>query len=184
MTATSGNFKGSINSGSTITGSTITGGSINIHKGKYYLEMGIDTDHPKVSGLNVSGSGGGIAMNGAGISGFGGASSSNSYTLSSDGHITISPGGSLYLDNSLAGILVKDGEKPTSLSNLVVTKQGNGAQLGNLWVGDDVINADKDLHLNNGGTLYLNNSLTGIKLNGENNKTLKECIIELIKMYK
>ena len=62
----------------------------------------------------------------------------------------------------------------------MVSKQGNGAQLGNLWVGDDVINANVDLHLNNNGILYLNNSLAGIKLNGEGNKTLKQCIIDLI----
>ena len=182
MHASSGTVSGDIISKG-INAGNITAGTLDIRNGEHYLTMGFNTDHPEVSGLNITGSGG-IAMNNNGISGFGGASSSNSYTLSSDGNITISSGGSLYLDNSLAGILVKNEENFTSLSNLVVTKQGNGAQLGTLWVGDDVINADKDLHLNNGGTLYLNNSLTGIKLNGENNKTLKECIIELIKMYK
>lgn len=57
MTATSGNFKGAINSGSTITGSEISGGSINITKGSYYLRMGQSTSNPEVSGLNVGSQG-------------------------------------------------------------------------------------------------------------------------------
>lgn len=54
----------------TITGSTITGGSINISKSGYSFSMGVDTDHPKCSGLNVgsgginfNGTGGGIGIN-------------------------------------------------------------------------------------------------------------------------
>lgn len=36
-----------------ITGSTITGGSINIRGNGYYFDMGVSTDHPNCSGLNV-----------------------------------------------------------------------------------------------------------------------------------
>ena len=53
MYATSGSFTGSINTGSTITGSTISGGSISITKGSYYFNMGVTTNHPSCSGLNV-----------------------------------------------------------------------------------------------------------------------------------
>mgnify|MGYP001622866169 CR=1 FL=1 len=80
MSATNAYFSGNINgssisggslsgasiSGGSVTGSTISGGSISIHKGSYYLEMGLSTDHPRVSGLNVDG--GGINMHGGGIS--------------------------------------------------------------------------------------------------------------------
>lgn len=63
LTARNANFSGAI------TGSTYTAGSINISKNGYYLKMGYGTDHPEVSGLNVT-SKGGIAMNGkGGISG-------------------------------------------------------------------------------------------------------------------
>ena len=85
MTATSGNFKGSINSGSSITGSSISGssisgGSISIHKGSYYLEMGINTDHPSVSGLNAYG---GINLHNNGISNCNGISGSGTITIGS-----------------------------------------------------------------------------------------------------
>ena len=138
MHASSGTVSGGIVSKG-INAGNITAGTLNIRNGDAYLKMGFSTSHPEASGLNITG-GYGIKLNGNGISDFGGASSSNSYTLSSDGHITISPGGSLYLNNSLAGILVKNGDNFTSLSNVVVTKSGNGAQLGNIWVGDHVIN--------------------------------------------
>ena len=39
--------------GGTINGQAIRGGSISIAKGEYYFTMGIDTDNPSVSGLNV-----------------------------------------------------------------------------------------------------------------------------------
>ena len=130
MHASSGTVSGSIIS-SGINAGNITAGTLDIRNGNAYLKMGFSTSHPEASGLNITG-GYGIKLNGNGISDFGGASSSNSYTLSSDGHITISPGGSLYLNNSLAGILVKNGDNFTSLSNIVVTKSGNGAQLGNI----------------------------------------------------
>lgn len=61
LEASNAKFTGAIRTGSSITGSTITGGSISIHKGDYYLEMGIATDHPSVSGLNAYG---GINMHG------------------------------------------------------------------------------------------------------------------------
>ena len=77
MTATSGNFKGAINSGSTITGSNISGGTvhgsaitgstIDISANGGYLQMGAGdkwTKHPSVSGLNVTG-GGGIVCEGS-----------------------------------------------------------------------------------------------------------------------
>ena len=48
---------GSINcdrlNGGAINGQAIRGGSISITKGEYYFTMGIDTDNPSVSGLNV-----------------------------------------------------------------------------------------------------------------------------------
>lgn len=48
---------GSINcdrlNGGTINGQAIRGGSISITKGEYYFTMGINTDNPSVSGLNV-----------------------------------------------------------------------------------------------------------------------------------
>lgn len=65
LEASNAKFTGAIRTGSSITGSTITGGSISIHKGNYYLEMGIATDHPSVSGLNAYG---GINMHGNDIS--------------------------------------------------------------------------------------------------------------------
>lgn len=61
LEASNAKFTGAIRTGSSITGSTITGGSISIHKGGYYLEMGITSDHPSVSGLNAYG---GINMHG------------------------------------------------------------------------------------------------------------------------
>ena len=61
-----GTLSGTSISGGSVKGSAISGGSISIHKGKYYLEMGLSTDHPRVSGLNVGS--GGIEMNGRGIS--------------------------------------------------------------------------------------------------------------------
>lgn len=66
-TISGGSLSGASISGGSVTGSTISGGSISIHKGSYYLEMGLLTDHPRVSGLNVDG--GGINMHGGGISG-------------------------------------------------------------------------------------------------------------------
>lgn len=143
-------------SGGKVTGSTITGGSINISNGdSYYLRMGDNwTRHPEVSGLNVKGSGGGIAMNGAGISGFGGASSTGSYTMSADGDITITAGNNLYLGGAAgtSHILLHSSSGWVSMNNLYVPYQGNGAQLGNLWVGDHVINDSSgsqiDMYLN------------------------------------
>ena len=154
LEASNAKFTGAIRTGSSITGSTITGGSISIHKGSYYLEMGIATDHPSVSGLNVKGSGGGITMNGAGISGFGGASSTGSYTMSADGDITITAGNNLYLGGAAgtSHILLHSSSGWVSMNNLYVPYQGNGAQLGNLWVGDHVINDSSgsqiDMYLN------------------------------------
>ena len=55
--ATNGQFTGNINTGSSITGSTISGGSISIHKGNYYLEMGLETKNPSVSGLTIGSQG-------------------------------------------------------------------------------------------------------------------------------
>jgi len=49
----SGNISGSSVSGGSVSGANITGGSISIHKGKFYLEMGLETKNPSVSGLTV-----------------------------------------------------------------------------------------------------------------------------------
>lgn len=49
----SGNISGSSVSGGTVSGAAISGGSINITSGDYYLRMGLKTDNPEVSGLNV-----------------------------------------------------------------------------------------------------------------------------------
>ena len=70
--ASGATITGTLNTGSLVTGSTISGstfkaGKISINKNGYYLEMGYGTDHPEVSGLNVTGTGG-IAMGGTGIS--------------------------------------------------------------------------------------------------------------------
>lgn len=143
-------------SGGNVNGSTITGGSINISNGdSYYLRMGDNwTRHPEVSGLNVKGSGGGIAMNGAEISGFGGASSTGSYTMSANGDITITAGNNLYLGGAAgtSHILLHSSSGWVSMNSLYVPYQGNGAQLGSLWVGDHVINdvsgSQIDMYLN------------------------------------
>ena len=60
MYATNANMSGSIS------GSTISGGSINITKGGYYFKMGVTTNNPEVSGLNVTG-GKGININNLGF---------------------------------------------------------------------------------------------------------------------
>ena len=54
-----------------VTGGSITGGTINIGANGGYLRVGYGYTHPEVSGLNMSGSGNGIKMNGTGISGIG-----------------------------------------------------------------------------------------------------------------
>lgn len=57
LSCTGANFNGSIN-GSAIKGSSISGGSINIDSGTgYYFNMGLTTDNPSCSGLNVGWSG-------------------------------------------------------------------------------------------------------------------------------
>lgn len=66
----------------------LPGGSIDIHKGGYYLTMGIETDHPSVSGLNAHG---GINMHNNGISNVTQLSGVNSITGS--GNLNISAGG-------------------------------------------------------------------------------------------
>lgn len=53
-TITGSTITGSTVNGGTVSGSAIRGGSIYISDSQgHYLSMGIDTDHPKVSGLNV-----------------------------------------------------------------------------------------------------------------------------------
>lgn len=64
-----GTISGSAVSGGSVTGSTISGGSIDIHKGDYYLTMGIESKHPSVSGLNCDtvvdfGASNGVHING------------------------------------------------------------------------------------------------------------------------
>ena len=76
----------------------LLGGSIDIHKGSYYLTMGIETDHPSVSGLNAHG---GINMWGNGISNVTQLSGVNSITGS--GNLNISAGGT-----SITGGLTTD----------------------------------------------------------------------------
>ena len=186
MHASSGSISGGLVT-SGINASNITAGRLNITDGSgHYLRMGFsEGDNPSVSGLNVGNKG--IAMDGSnGISGCAGASNTNggaSYTCS--GNMSIRGDNQLYLrgGNAASSILVYTSSGFQSITSLFIPHQGNGAQLGNLWVGDDVINAAVDLHLNNNGTLYFNNSLTGIKLDGENGKTLRQCIIDLIKQY-
>lgn len=127
------------------------GGSIDVHKGNYYLSMGIDTDHPSVSGLNAHG---GINMHGHSISNCNGiGNDQGDLNLASSGKISISPGTETWINNTLSGIVVNNGSgNMVSLSSLIVSKQGNGAQLGNLWVGDHVINDSSgsqiDMYLN------------------------------------
>ena len=59
LNASNASFTGSINTGSTVTGSRITGGSIDINDGTgHYFNMGLFTDHPNCSGLNVAANGG------------------------------------------------------------------------------------------------------------------------------
>lgn len=159
------------------------GGSIDIHKGSYYLTMGTQTDHPSVSGLNAYG---GINMHGNSISKCSGiGNDQGDLNLASSGKISISSGTETWINNTLSGIVVNNGSgSMVSLSSLIVRKQGNGAQLGNLWVGDNVINATTDLHLNNNGKIYLNNSGSGVILDGENGKSLREYIIDLIGQYR
>ena len=140
LTATNANFTGAINAGSTITSSTIVGGKINITTANGgFLRAGFDTNHVNVSGINTGSYG--IAMNGVnGISGCPGiGNSSGDLNISSGGNISISPSNSLFLGNTLGGIILT-GEGNKSLEALLVKKSGNGAQLGNLWVGDHVIN--------------------------------------------
>ena len=60
---------GKITSG-TMSADRISGGTLNITTSGGYLKAGIGTDHPEVSGLNITGSKG-IAFNGNGISGLG-----------------------------------------------------------------------------------------------------------------
>lgn len=57
-------------SGGTITGSTISGGSISITKGSYYFNMGVTTNHPSCSGLNVATA---VIINGIELSKYSGA---------------------------------------------------------------------------------------------------------------
>lgn len=54
----------------TMSANRISGGTLNITTSGGYLKAGIDTTHPEVSGLNITG-GNGIAFNGNGISGLG-----------------------------------------------------------------------------------------------------------------
>lgn len=57
-------------SGSSISGSSIEGQStLDLGNASYYLKMGMGTNHPEVSGLNITGSETGIAMGSNGISG-------------------------------------------------------------------------------------------------------------------
>lgn len=139
-----GTVSGSSISGGTLHGSAITGSTIDISANGGYLQMGAGsnwTKHPAVSGLNVSGNGDGIAMNGAGISGFGGASNNNAYTLSSGSYIELT-GAQLRLKGGTetSSILLWSNGAYQSMNNIYIAKQGNGAQLGELWVGDHVIN--------------------------------------------
>lgn len=81
----------------------LLGGSINIHKGGYYLEMGIATDHPSVSGLNAYG---GINMHGNEI-GACNKISVDTITGNSSANITIDANptitGSLHCNNKIYG---------------------------------------------------------------------------------
>lgn len=103
--ASNGQFSGSISgssiSGGTVGGATITGGSISIHKGEYYLEMGIETNHPKVSGLNVRGA---IQMNGNGLYNIGNLHTSSGETGQATNEIIIRK-----TDNSVVGLRFTNG---------------------------------------------------------------------------
>ena len=122
VTCTKLTATGTIKSGSTISGATISGGSINITKSGYYLRMGIDTDHPQVSGLNVAGSSGGINMNGSGISNCGGISrAGGTYSVTAGADLTVRGDSNLYLrgGNSAANILIYTSSGFSSLSNWI-----------------------------------------------------------------
>ena len=121
-------ISGSTISGGSLTGSTISGGSISIHKGSYYLEMGISTDHPSVSGLNAYG---GINLHGNGIS--------NCNAISGSGTIRI--GSSI---NILGGISINgDDGSSGSFSSLPL----------NLVVGTEAISWDTVGVTFNGGVI-------------------------------
>lgn len=68
LSATNANIQGTISS-SSINGSTISGGSISISRGKYYFNMGLSTNNPNCSGLNV-GTEGIKAQSGVAATGF------------------------------------------------------------------------------------------------------------------
>ena len=80
------------------------GGSIDIHKGNYYLTMGIDTDHPSVSGLNAYG---GINMHNNGISNVTQLSGVTSITGS--GNLSISAGGTTIIGGLTSDALTVNG---------------------------------------------------------------------------
>lgn len=82
----------------------LLGGSIDIHKGSYYLTMGIETDHPSVSGLNAHG---GINMWGNGISNVTQLSGVNSITGS--GNLNISAGGTSIIGGLTTDALTVNG---------------------------------------------------------------------------
>ncbi len=68
LSATNANIQGTISS-SSINGSTISGGSISISRGNYYFNMGLSTNNPNCSGLNV-GTEGIKAQSGVAATGF------------------------------------------------------------------------------------------------------------------
>ena len=82
----------------------LPGGSIDITKGGYYLRMGGETDHPRVSGLNCYG---GINMHNNGISNVTQLSGVNSITGS--GNLNISAGGTSITGGLTADALTVNG---------------------------------------------------------------------------
>ena len=84
--------------GGTVSGSTFTAGSINIDNGTYWLKMGYGTNHPDVSGLNVTGSGG-VNMHSHGIVNCTEVSNSGDIFIKANGGgVALTNGGSKIID--------------------------------------------------------------------------------------
>ena len=146
--ASSGTFTGAVKTGSTITGSTISGGSINIQKwgygNRYYFDMGLSTNHPNCSGLNVGW--GGINVNGLGVTTennewkfaagvFSPGIRVNRLTLEHGGEAVmygnlkvnkINPGGSLTISTGVATGTAGEGSIYLTSSNNITLKSSDG----------------------------------------------------------
>ena len=126
--ASSGTFTGAVKTGSTITGSTISGGSINIQKWgygkKYYFDMGVSTNHPNCSGLNVGT--GGVNINKLGIS-----SDTKTFTISGGiitPYLTVSHVSTLNGDTTVYGTFKTNRIRPDS--SLLITTGGASGTAG------------------------------------------------------